>query len=76
MGAEGAGQALRAFSRGSVPGPPPPTAGAAAGSYRLPIHPRSRFCVSWCLFFPSLFSEYLSSRLDPHPSETLAGPVF
>ncbi|XP_045297722.1 uncharacterized protein LOC123578707 isoform X8 [Leopardus geoffroyi] len=30
-GAKGAGQGLRAFSRCIIPGPPPPSAGAAAG---------------------------------------------
>lgn len=71
MGAKGAGQGLRTSPRGIVPSPPPPTAGAAAGWYRLPTHPRSRFCVSSCLSF-SPFSEYLSPCLCPHPFETPA----
>lgn len=57
---------------------PPPAASlcrCAAASYRLPTRPRSRFCVSRC-FSSSLFSEYLSSLLDPPPSETRAGPVL
>lgn len=53
-GGKGAGQGMRAFSRGTVPGPPPPSAGAAAGSYRLPTRPRSRFRVSRCLSIPFL----------------------
>lgn len=53
-GAKGEGQGLQASSRCTVPGPPPLFAGAAAGSYRLPTHPRSRFCVSRCLSLPFL----------------------
>jgi hypothetical protein len=70
VGAKGAGQGLRASSISTVPGPPPPSAGAAAGSYRLPTHPFSHFCVSRCPFFSS-FSEHLSHHLCPHLSESL-----
>lgn len=51
-GAKGVGQGLRASSRGTIPGPPPPSAGAAAGSYRLPTHPPLPFLCLSMSFFP------------------------